>query len=141
MVRTTRRLAVGWLLVSALLAACSGTEEIGPKPASATAGATAAPPTCDGETVAAAPRISGEQAESLRGRTVTICDASQGTDGSQAFNVSKVQAARIGDHDFVSLIAFDGGPVPSGCSISLSSRLFVLLDDEWVEGRQVGCDG
>jgi hypothetical protein len=77
--------------------------------------------------------------EGLRGKTLTICEAGWGTDGSRTYHLATVNPATTGSPDFPSLIAFDGAPVPSGCAISLSSRLLVLVDDKWLEGRHIGC--
>lgn len=94
---------------------------------------------CNSRTIQGAKRITLREAEKLQGRALVVCDAGRGQDGSTSFNMTTLRATETGSGDFASRVAFDGGPLPRGCSLSLSSKLYLLVDEEWVEGRQVGC--
>ena len=123
-----------------LLSSCDAGEEVGPPtpPPTLQKSATFAPP-CNAQSLSGARKMVLPDAERLRGKTLTICEAGWGTDGSRTYHLGTVDPGISGSPSFPSLIAFDGGPVPSGCNISLSSRLLVLVEDEWLEGRHIGC--
>ncbi|GAA2737827.1 hypothetical protein GCM10009867_26610 [Pedococcus aerophilus] len=89
--------------------------------------------------MAGASRILRKDAEGLRDAAVTLCEMREASDGSRTFGVTTVRTSPVDGHDFVPLIAFDGGPPPAGCDISSSTRLFVLVAGTWWEGRNVGC--
>lgn len=118
--------------------ACAGGGRVDPATASSADGSVGSED-CNGQAVAGAQRLHRAQAGPLRARELTLCEVRTGSDGSTTFEVTRAVGSDLDGHDFVSLVSFDGGPVPAGCSLSLSSRLFVLIEDAWVEARQVGC--
>ncbi|MBD3782277.1 MAG: hypothetical protein IE926_04865 [Micrococcales bacterium] len=133
--------ALGAGATLALAGGCTTAPEVPSGPSSSPrspAVASAAVP-CDADALESAPRLLRATAERLRGSDLTVCEAGRGTDGSRSYTVSTVGAARTRDPEVVSALAFDGGPVPDGCEVSSSSRLFVLIEGRWQEARQVGC--
>lgn len=130
-----------WLVSVGLLAVtaggCAGGDRKGaPLPTSHNATTTSK---CDSRAVAGAARIDRSQAEALRGQEVTLCEVSASRGGSATSQTTRTVVGDLDGHDFVPLMTFDGGPVPSGCDVSTDTRLFVLIESKWVEARQVGC--
>ncbi|KRE53802.1 hypothetical protein ASG70_11960 [Phycicoccus sp. Soil748] len=130
-----------WVIAAAwILASCSGAQGEGARHASSVAPPTT-PTSCDGGAISDAPKLLLTNAEQFRGKGLTACDVDRATDGSLTFTTTSGRPDSLGRHDLAPLIAFDGGPLPADCHISTTSRLFVLIDEQWWEGRQVGCDG
>jgi len=94
---------------------------------------------CDARAVAGAPKIDRRQAEALRAQVVTFCEVTVGANGSESFQTGRTVVEERDGRDFIPLIAFEDGPLPSGCDVSTDTRLFLLIESRWVEARQVGC--
>jgi hypothetical protein len=94
---------------------------------------------CDGPAIEGAARIDRRQAEALRSQEVTFCEVTASGNGSTTFQTTRSVVGDLDGHDFVPLIIFDGGPIPSGCAVSTNTRVFALIESKWVEARQVGC--
>ena len=97
------------------------------------------PPTCNDRVLAVKKKVLLRDSEALRGQTVTYCEVRGSANGSSTFDVGKAEPRTLQDHDFAPLMAFDGGAVPSDCDVSRDTRLFVLINDDWAEARNVGC--
>lgn len=116
----------------------SGDQKDPPEPRPTSNGATSTAK-CDGQAISGATRIGRRQAEALRAQEVTFCEVSASSNGSKTYQTTRAVLGDLDGHDFVPLIIFDEGGMPSGCDVSKDTRLFVLIESKWVEARQVGC--
>ena len=121
-----------------LLSSCAGEEIRLPTPPPTLQKSATAAPTCNAQSLRDARKMLLPDAERLRGKSLTICEADWGTDGSRTYHLGTVEPGMTGPN-LPSLIAFEGGAVPSACDVSLSSRLLVMVRGEWLEGQHIGC--
>ena len=127
------------LVCIGVVGGCAGAQPTEPTPTGASENASsdeALIEACEQAAQTSTPRLTLETATTLVGEPLTVCQTEIRGDASPQIIHTPAEATQR--DGFAAQISF-GEPIESGCAESLSTNVYVLVDDQFVRARNVGC--